>query len=220
MRSYSPTELTYLQSREGYLARSLLWVSARNRTTGATETLGLWTGEEDRSFTIGGSPRLYYGAGTVLGIEAITMQAGVAVRLQRISLSILTPEVQQLFKGYDAGLAPAEIHRALFDPVSGDLIAEPQRVWKGYVDQAPEHTPELGAEGGMDVSLASAARALTRGLSLTKSDAVQQLRSADRFNRYADVSGSVVVVWGEKRATPPAPPPPPGPRTSFGRGSD
>ena len=203
MRSYSPSELTYLQSRGGFTAKSLLWVSARNRSTGATESLGLWTGDEDRSFTIGGASRLYYGAGSILGIDAITMQAGVGVRLQRVSLSILTPEVQQLFKGYDAGLAPVEIHRALFDPLSGDLIAEPQRVWKGFVDQAPEHTPELGSEGGMDVSLASAARALTKGLSLTKSDAVQQLRSGDRFNRYADVSGSVTVVWGEKREVGP-----------------
>ena len=199
MRSYSAPVLSYLQSRDGYLTRSLLWVRARNRGTGAEETIGLWTGEETRSFTIGGIARTYYGAGAMLAIERIVMQTGLTVRMQRLTLSPLAPEVAQLLRGYDAGLAPAEIHRALFDPMTGDLIAEPHQVWQGVIDAAPIHTAEIGATSTVEVTLASAARALTKGLTITKSDAVQRLRGGDRFRRYGDVTGQVKVAWGEKR---------------------
>lgn len=200
MRSYSSPELAYLTSRNGFVARGLLWVQARNRSTGAVETMGLWTGEEDREFTIGGSTRTYHGAGGLLGLDQIVMQTGLTVRMQRVSLAPIATEVAQLLRGYDAGLAPAEIHRALFDPMTGDLVAEPKRLWKGVIDTAPIHTGEIGGQSTVDVALASAARALTKGLTLTKSDAVQSLRGGDRFRRYQDVTGKVSVVWGEKKA--------------------
>jgi hypothetical protein len=42
-----------------------MWVQARNRSTGATETMGLWTGEEDRDFSIeGGRTKPLRGIGT------------------------------------------------------------------------------------------------------------------------------------------------------------
>ncbi|OHC52150.1 MAG: hypothetical protein A3D16_08640 [Rhodobacterales bacterium RIFCSPHIGHO2_02_FULL_62_130] len=177
-----------------------MWVQARNRSTGATETMGLWTGEEDRDFSIEGGTRTYHGAGALLGLDQIVMQTGLTVRMQRVSLAPIAAEVAQMLRGYDAGLAPAEIHRALFDPMSGDLIAEPKRLWKGVIDTAPIHTAEIGGQSTVDVALASAARALTKGLSLTKSDAVQSLRGGDRFRRYQDVTGKVSTVWGEKKA--------------------
>ena len=197
MRSYSGTELSYLQSRNGFSARTLFWVQARNRGTGLVETMGLWSGEENRAFTIGGVVRDYYGAGALLGLDGIVMQTGIGVRLQRISLAAVSAEVAQLLRGYDASLAPCEIHRALYDPLTGSLIAEPLRIWKGFVDQAPIPTAEIGGESVVDMSLASAARALTRTLTLTKSDAVQRLRGGDRMRQYQDVSGKVPVAWGE-----------------------
>lgn len=199
MRSYDPTELAYLQSRSGVSTAALVWVTARNRTSGTAETLGLWTGSEDRDFVIGGSTRTYFGAGAVLGIDAIVMQTGLVVRMQRVTLSTFSAAVQQLILGYDAALAPCEIHRALFDPETGNLIAAPRRVWKGNLDKAPMPVAAIGSSAGAEVQLASAARSLTRGLTLTKSDASQSLRGGDRFRRYQDVTGKVSVSWGEKR---------------------
>ena len=105
----------------------------------------------------------------LLGLDQIVMQTGLTVRMQRVSLAPIAAEVAQMLRGYDAGLAPAEIHRALFDPMSGDLIAEPKRLWKGVIDTAPIHTAEIGGQSTVDVALASAARALTRGAGLCDS---------------------------------------------------
>jgi hypothetical protein len=199
MRSFDPTELSYLQNRTGIKAHALLWVLVRNRSTGTRVGVGLWTGEEDRDFLIDGYTRTYGGAGAVLGLDSIVMQAGLTVRMQRMTLSPLAPEAVAMIREYDAGLAPAEIHRAMFDPGTGNLIAPCRRIWKGVVDSAPVTTAELGGQSNIDLVLASAAQALTVGSSLTKSDATQQLRGGDRMRRYKSTTGKVPVAWGEVR---------------------
>jgi len=135
------------------------------------------------------------------------MQTGLVVRMQRLTLSPLSPEVAQMLRGYDPRLAPVEIHRALFYPESRELVAEPRRVFKGWIDQAPITTPAIGGAAMAEVSLASAARALTIPLAAKKSDETQRRRGGDRFRRYADVSGQVEVWWGEARANPTPTPP-------------
>lgn len=199
MRSFDSTELTYLQSRNGFKAHALLWVEVRNRATGLRVGVGLWTGEEDRDFIIDGGTRTYGGAGAILGLDAIVMQTGLTVRMQRLNLSPLAPEVIAMIRDYDAGLAPAQIHRAMFDPATGNLIAAPRRIWKGVVDSAQIHTAELGGESNVPLVLSSTAQSLTKGLSLTKSDAVQQLRGGDRMRRYKGSTGKASVSWGEAR---------------------
>ena len=199
MRSFDPAELSYLQGRNGIKAHALLWVEVRNRSTGARAGVGLWTGEEDRDFVVDGVARTYGGAGAILGLDTIVMQVGLTVRMQRLTLSPLAPAVVAILREYDAGMAPAQIHRAMFDPLTGNLIAPPRRIWKGLVDSAPIKTAELGGQSNVPVVLSSSARALTVGLSLTKSDAVQQLRGGDRIRRYKGTTGRVPVAWGEAR---------------------
>jgi hypothetical protein len=199
MRDYSPAELAYLQSRNGFKIHALLWVLVRDRTSGARVGVGLWTGEEERDFLIDGATRTYGGAGAVLGLDAIVMQTGLTVRMQRLNLSPLAPEAVAMIRDYDAGLAPAQIHRAMFDPGLGDLIAAPRRIWKGVVDSAPIKTAELGGQSNVPLALSSSAQSLTKGLSLTKSDATQQLRGGDRMRRYKGKTGQVSVSWGEVR---------------------
>ena len=200
MRSYTAPEITYLQSRNGFVTRALFWVQPRDRATGNRVGLGFWTGEEDCSFTIGGVARTYVGGGALKALDAVVMQTGVVIRMQRVSLSPLFDSVALLLRGYDAWRAPAEIHRAFYNPLTGALIDTPKRLWKGVIDSAPIQTPAIGGESVAEVTLSSAAEALTHGLTLTRSDAVQSQRGGDRFYRYKDVSGSVPVTWGEKRA--------------------
>lgn len=199
MRSYDAPTLAALQTRAGICARILVWVVARNRISGDPEALGLWTGAQDREFTIGAETRLYVGAGPIMDIPPIVMQSGLDVRMQRMTLSPLSPVVADLIRTYDSRLAPIEIHRALFSTDDGALVAAPHRVWKGFIDEAPVKQAEAGGEATCEVTAASSARLLTRTLPLKKSDATQALRSGDRFRRYVDVSGSVDVWWGEKR---------------------
>lgn len=198
MRSYSAPELAQLQARGGYQARILIWIEPRDPATGNRVGLGFWTGEDDRSFTIGSAQRTYVGGGALLGVDPVIMPAGLTVRMQRIYLSPLAAGVALLLRGHDAWRAPAEIHRVLFNPASGNIIADPHQVWRGVVDAAPIQTPAIGGEARVELTLSSRAEALTHGLTATRSDAVQSQRSGDRFYRFKDVTGAVKVSWGEK----------------------
>lgn len=199
MRSFDAPTLAQFQNRTALSARILVWATARNRSTGAAESLGLWTGAQDRSFTIAGNARTYAGAGSIMEIPPIVSQTGIAVRMQRISLSPLSPEVAALIRTYDARFAAIEIHRALFDPLTGVLVAEPHRLFKGIIDEVALPIDPKTGEVRCDVTMASSARYLTRTLPLKRSDATQQRRLGDRFLRYVDVSGEVDVYWGENR---------------------
>ena len=66
MRTYDTLTANYLAARAGTVIRILIWAEAKNRSTGLTEALGLWTGAEDRAFTVEGGSRNYVGAGTVM----------------------------------------------------------------------------------------------------------------------------------------------------------
>jgi hypothetical protein len=205
MRSFdTPTQAAF-QNRTDLVARILVWAVARNRSTGLPEPLGLWTGSDDRSFTIGGSPRTYVGAGGLMGVPPLVAQAGITVRMQRLSLSPLNETVTTLIRTYDARFAAIEIHRALFDPVTSLLVSEPHRVFKGLIDEVELSIDPDSGTARCEVTVASSARYLTRTLTLKRSDESQRRRLGDRFMRYADVSGEVDVYWGERRAAVAAP---------------
>lgn len=199
MQNLSATELAYLSSG-AVMARRLIWVSARNRSTGALETMGLWDGDDHQDFVVDGQTRTYFGAGGVIGWDPLLAQVGLGVRVHTVNLSPLAPEVAQLLRGYEPRLAPVEIHRALFWPDSQALIATPRRIFKGQIDKLRITTPEIGGNAVAEVQMVSVAARLTRTLALKKSDETQKRRSGDRMRRYADISGSVDFWWGEERA--------------------
>lgn len=199
MRDFDPTTTAYFAGRAGTVMRLLVWAEALNRGSGAVETVGLWNGLEDRVFTINAVARTYYGAGSVVTMEPLILQTGLDVRMQRLTLSPLSAAVTALIRTYDARFAPVEIHRALFSVDDGALVAEPHRLFDGFIDEVTVITPEEGGEARVEVTLASSARRFTQTLPLKKSDATQRLRSDDRMRRYVDVSGAVDVWWGERR---------------------
>jgi hypothetical protein len=215
MRSYDSAEIAHLQARTGIRARLLVWISAKNLTTGLVEAAGFWNGDDDEVFTIGGVARTYHGAGGLLGMDDLQAEVGVMVRTIDVWLATAAPDVINAVRGYDLRLAAVEIHRVLTDPLNHRPIAAPHRIWKGQVDGAPLVTPPLGEDSGrVTLTVASAAIALTRTLSGKYSDASMSRVGGDRMFRYADVSGKVPVYWGEKRyqaaAAAPAPAPSPG----------
>jgi len=206
MRILDTTSAAYLAARIGVVSRHMVHVLARNRETGAQEALGLWQGDDHLTIAINGANRTYYGAGGLIGVEPIRAGIGLEVRMMQVALSPLAPEVAQLLRSYDARLAPAEVHRGLLSLETGQLIAEPIRVFRGWVDEVKIRTGEVGGTGAVGgageatVTLASAARGLTRALTLTRSDAEMRRRNTgDRFRDYTDISGEVGVWWGEKR---------------------
>jgi hypothetical protein len=200
MRILDTASAEYLSAHTGVASRHMVHVIGRNRETGAQEALGLWQGDDHLTIAINGANRTYYGAGGLIGVEPIRAGIGLEVRMLQATLSPLTPEVALLLRGYDTRLAPAEVHRGLLSLETGQLIAEPIRVFRGWVDELKIRTGEVGGSGEATVTLASAARGLTRALTLTRSDTEMRRRNAgDRFRDYADIAGEVGVWWGEKR---------------------
>lgn len=212
MRSFDGATAAHFATASDFDCHILFWMTVRHRTTGAAVNVGLWTGDDVQAFTIDGVARTYQGAGAIMGLPALTYESGLSVRNFAFTLAGMAPEVAEALRFYEPRLAPVEVHRALFVPESGALVAAPYRLLSGVVDDVTISTPATGGQGSATVSVASSARRLTQSLPLYKSDEQQRLRGGDRFRRWNDISGSVDVVWGQLRggvAPPPAPKPPP-----------
>lgn len=181
-------------AREGLIPRWLFWVEAKNRTTGLIEVAGLWTGDQNETFLIDGVSR-DYAAASVIGFPSLTFQSGLGVQMQSLSLGPISPEVEMLLNGYEPRLAPVEVHLASIHPDTHNLIAL-ERLYKGWIDEAPVKTDPLGGGRVCEISLAGSARLGTKTLPTKKSDAAQSVRGGDRFRRYADVVNSK-NYWGE-----------------------
>ncbi|QBR38364.1 hypothetical protein ETW23_03910 [Leisingera sp. NJS201] len=197
-----------LAARDGLVAGRLVWITARKRSTGLLETIGIWSGEDDLTLEVGGQPRPYTGAGALMRSDPITAGTGLAVRTYQIGLAAVAPEVEALVKGYETRLAPLEIHRALFNPATRALAGPPHRVFSGFINGIDFPTAEPGGTASCTLELISETRALTRTLASKKSDESQQRRGGDRFRRYGNISGVVPVYWGELRIAAPADPAP------------
>ncbi|MTH62113.1 hypothetical protein [Paracoccus litorisediminis] len=198
MRSLAAAVVSRRAARVATHAESLVWISAKNRTTGAVESIGFWTGADHRVFSIGGQSRTYYGAGSLLEIPTIEASIGLEVRNITLGLSAISPEVEIALRGYECRFAPVQIHRAEYDD-NGNLLAEPERIFKGWANSAPIVTPPIDGASRASLEVVSNARALTRYGALTKSDQFQRLRSGDRFRRYSTLTQSADIYWGQDR---------------------
>lgn len=175
-----------------------IWIGARDYSTGAVESRGLWTGVEHRMFEVNGAARAYYGVQHALMIPSITYVRGATVQTQQVHLGPLRPEVQSFIKGLDLRLAPAEIHSFVRDPSTGVWTIE--RIFIGETDGAVEEESEVDENGEtfltFSMTLVSSARRGTKTLPLKKSDSSQRLTDpADGGRRYSDIAAEVKVVW-------------------------
>jgi len=197
-------ELAQHAQRAGTVAHWLVWVSARNRDTGAIEATGFWTGGDDLAFTIGGVSRPYIGAGSLLDVPPIPEETGLNVRMLTVGLTV-DEATKNLVRGYDPGLQPVEIHRAVFNPETMALVAEPEFVFAGTVDETPIETGPIGGSSKISLVIASLTRGLTRTVPLMKSDAALKERaSGDLFRQYTAVTSKWQVPWGQGEVTAPA----------------
>lgn len=173
--------------------RWLVWISARNLTTGLVEAAGFWTGEDDRTFDVDGVDRLYTGAGALIEMGDLTYESGTSIQMQSMTFSMVSAEIQAAVFQYDTRLAPVEVHLALFDPQSGALIG----VAPAFVGWVEEPKVQEGATAKLTLSVASSARAGTRTLASKKSpESLKKRLSTDEGRRYADIAGDVPVSWG------------------------
>lgn len=198
MKTFDSATATYLDRRGDYILRHLVWIVAKNRDTGEPETMGLWTGGDNRLFTVEAASRTYFGGVTVLEVPPIEGGVGLEVRQITLSLSGLDPAVLNLVRAYDVRRAPIEIHRVWLTLDARDPVGPPQRIWRGA-----ENGTGIDLTGGtISVRFVSDADRLTRGTPIYKSAAALQARApTDTFRAYADVAAAVRVPWGEVLAS-------------------
>lgn len=201
MRSFSAGLLAYIANPESINAHILVYVSAKDRTTGVVTPVGIWTGDDDLVFTINGASRTYYGRGGLIEVPAINYTSELNVNTIDVEFAPLSSEVAQMIRGYDSRQAPVEIHRAVFDPTSNVLLEEPHRIYRGRVDKIQISTPKQNGTARLTMTVASNSRSLTRNIPSRRSDETQKLRSNDRFMRYTTVTQVVETLWGEVRET-------------------
>lgn len=194
----------HLRARGTICPHVALWIEAVARIDGLPAPWGIWTGDDDRIFTIDGTPRLYWGAGALDMPGDLSAETGYVVRLLRLQLAHFHDDVAGALASTDIRLARATLHQLHLVAGSHDLVAPPLRRWKGRVETITLPTPAQGAQAMAEAQLASAARDLTLPLPITKSDAtLRALHPADGFYRYIAISGKVTTAWGELNATQP-----------------
>lgn len=175
------------------------WVRGKNRDTGATATMGLWSGDEDISQNVespegGMTGRTYYG-GCNLRVDGIQYVADLTDNPVSVSLSQIADAAQQLVRGYDVRLAYCEIHATSW--VGGGFASVPQLLWVGVIDDVMIGTPEVGGEGQMGFSVRSDLMAQLTAINPAKSsDSHQKRRQAgDRFSEYSGSIKARSIQW-------------------------
>ncbi|MGV0909266.1 hypothetical protein [Martelella sp. FOR1707] len=187
---------------KGLVARSLVYVTARDRATGVPVSLGFWTGGEDLDIDVidgssGGIVTRTYLGDVNLEVPEIPRVSDMTIQTVDIELSQIAAAVQQLVRGWDARLASVEVHQLLIDPATGQAAGPAEVTFLGIVDGEPVETPAAGEEGGITLHLISAAIAmLARTNPLKSSYEGQKRRQDDQWGRYSGVVENWDIPWG------------------------
>lgn len=173
-------------------------------------TFAYWTGEDDAAINVvpagATTPvsRNFVGGGTLLDVPAVVDAVGLEARsitlgLDHISEAAGSP-LDMVF-GHNVRVARVELHRALFDPATWNLVSTPVLVFAGRVDGAGINDAVAGSEGGLSLEAQSSAIDLTRTSQAMESDEQLKLRSGDRFRRFGDTAGQVETWWGQAKGS-------------------
>lgn len=201
MQNLAPGFINDLQaSRDGTIAPVyFFYIEARNRSTGAIEPFGLWSGDDDISQNVqtptgGTATRPYYG-GTNLTVDGLKQVADLTDEPVTINMSQIADATQQLFRGYDPRRAYCEVHVTSW--VGGVFSSVPQLQFVGIIDDGDLATPAAGSDGG--ISLVARSEIMTQLLApnpAKSSDSHQKRRQAgDRFSEYSGTVQARKVQW-------------------------
>lgn len=207
MRSISTENQVALNQRQ-LIARDFLWIVARNRNTGAPETVGFWSDVENATVSVLDPDTLlpvyrnYYAAGGLIEINEIPAISVIQVQDIEIKMSQLDELVQQAVRLYDVKQARVEIHRGLFDPDTRNLVAPALVRFVGVINNLRITTASEGSEGGVYLSCVSHTQELTRANPSTRSNEDQKLRnSTDIFFLDTAIVGEWELDWGAVNGT-------------------
>lgn len=201
MQQLDPSFIASLQaSRDSGIAPVyFFWVRAKNRDTGAEETMGLWSGDEDITQNVqrpeGGLASRTYLGGCNLSVADLVYVADLTDEPVTVSLSQIAPATQQLVRGYDVQMAYCEIHATSW--VGGVFASVPQVQYIGVIDGTPIATPAVGGEGSIALTVRSELMSQLTAVNPAKSSNEHQKRrqSGDRFSEYASTVQARKIQW-------------------------
>lgn len=198
------TEVTDALAAGALVPRDFVWITARNRDTGAAQSWGAWSGLGNITADVINPAdgqtvtRAFEGAGSLVTVGQVPMVTGLTVQTVQIQLSQIAAGAEQLVRGWDARRAPVQLFRGFLDPATMLLVSPAVCRFTGFVDEVPIVTPAEGGEGSITLICASHAQELTRGFTHKRSDADQRTRSAtDGFYRHAATVGTWQIFWGQ-----------------------
>jgi len=200
MYPYDPASQTFLAAAPDGRVDLAVWITARNRATGAAETLGLWSGDDHATLSIDGEVRTYLGAGELLDAAALIYEPGAEVRRWRVQFSGASPALRAAWQTYDAHKAPVVAHQILRRARTHALVGTPRRLIEGEIEDIDAGRPAQGEAHVVTVIVASKQRRMHIPLPALKSDAQQSLRllpggAPDRLRRHAGATGLKPVQW-------------------------
>lgn len=202
MRTFGSNIASSLALRKPVVSRLLFWITAMEYGTNTPHSLGFWDGDDHQNFTINSVSRLYYGAGQIMNIEDLTIQAGFDIKSWKVTFSGLSDEVELAIRQYNARFAPIEVHQVFFNPDNMNMLDTPEIVYDGMLNSLSFEKEGLGGSYKATLELTSDARILTQTLPLRRSDEAYKRRSGDRMFRYAAMTESTKVFWGQKGSGP------------------
>lgn len=205
MRNASPAFLTALNDArtKGIAPRRLLWVAGKRRDTGAPAPLGVWTGDEDLTFSVRDGQtgetvqRVYYGLGAALIIPSIPRVSDMTIQTLAIKLPHLHPVINSMIREHQPRFAKVDIHEVLLSTESRLLVGNPEIAFLGEVDGDPVETGAVGQEGSVTLNVASdAIRSLTRINHAKRSHAHQSQFNGDTFSMHTSAVANWDINWG------------------------
>jgi hypothetical protein len=204
MRSVAAAVLAAYAART-LVKRTLVWITAKDRTTGAAESIGFWSDIGNVSIQVKAGLSLavvsrdYIGTGGLIAVGKIPLTSDISVRQVRLVCSQIDEAIALAVRGYDAHNAPIEIHEAMLDPATRNLVAPAEPLFVGYIDTLSITTPAENEEGSIEIECVSQSRDLTRGNAAVRSDVDQRLRSAtDNFFADTGAVGEREITWGRE----------------------
>lgn len=201
-RYVSPPNQAALNAR-ALVARDFLWIVARNRSTGAPESVGFWSDVGNISASVRNpdtgtvNTRTWYGSGTLIRISDIPLVSNLTVQTITIDMSQLDDLVEQAVRGYDCSQARVEVYRGLLDPNTRQLVDAAECLFVGFVDEISIDTPAENEEGSVVLTCTSHTQEMTRSNPSTRSHEDQLLRLwSDNFFQDAATVGEWELFWG------------------------
>jgi hypothetical protein len=97
-------------------------------------------------------------------------------------------------------LAEAELHLALFDPLT-ETVIDVQPMFRGFINRAPLSTPVTGGGDVVTIEIVSRMRVLVLpGPVLRKTnEARRAFDPNDGFRKYGSIAGEILTEWVQKK---------------------